>query len=748
MENIEVPFIPGISAEQILPLARYLPPLPPGSITTWLGQQAEPGSWVIDPLGSNPLPGLEAARAGYRVLVACNNPILRFMLETLARAASKEDYQAAIAALANTRRGEERLEKYIQSLYQTECAGCGRIIQAEAYLWRKEEDQPFAREYTCPHCGDQGEHPVTPYDLDRLNLIGSVALHRARALSRVVADGDHEQKELVEEALKTYPPRPLYVLFMLINKLEGISIPPEKKQLLTALFISLCDESNTLWSHPTLRPRPRQLTIPTQFREKNLWLALENLIHQWVYPASPVPLKIWPEQPPETGGICLFQGRIRALFPLPASIQPKAVIGVVPRPNQAFWTLCALWSGWLWGREAVQPLQWALERSRYDWHWLLQALNSALITLNRGLPNQTPLWIISPELTPSFLFALVAGPRTAGLKLSGFAINAEEEIGQFTWKSGEPTLVAPRRNPKQVCQEAIQMDLTRRGEPANYLNLYSAFLLNLLKFGELPLQVQEITPDWFSRLQNTLTEVLSNRDFLIRYSGKAQAEESGQWWLAHSAAAEAPLADRIEKSIVSFLLDQQEIARSKIDQSLYQQFRGLLTPSSPLITACLDSYAECLGGYPCRWRLRAQEQSFARKGDLSAAAKILQQMGKLFNLKISGENPLFWQDAKGEIVYAFYFLASSNISRFVFEPPPVVPNRCILVMPGGRANLLSVKLRRDPRLEAALAHGWRILKFRHLRFLTTRKDLTLALWDELLDGDPPRWEDAVQMSIF
>jgi hypothetical protein len=118
------------------------------------------------------------------------------------------------------------------------------------------------------------------------------------------------------------------------------------------------------------------------------------------------------------------------------------------------------------------------------------------------------------------------------------------------------------------------------------------------------------------------------------------------------------------------------------------------------------------------------------------------------NYTAKGEEPLVWLDENNKPVYLFYLLASSMISRFVFQPQPLPLNRCVLVLPGGRALLLSLKLERDPRLNSAVAAGWRIMKFRLLRDIARRPNLTLSLWEDLLDGDPPRWEEATQMSIF
>ena len=95
-----------------------------------------------------------------------------------------------------------------------------------------------------------------------------------------------------------------------------------------------------------------------------------------------------PGKLPESGGICIYEGRLKDLAEeVKKEIPIKAVIGSVPRPNQAFWTLSALWAGWLWGHEAVEPYKLALRRRRYDWAWNATALNAAFTHLFELLPS-------------------------------------------------------------------------------------------------------------------------------------------------------------------------------------------------------------------------------------------------------------------------------------------------------------------------------------------------------------------------
>ncbi|MCD4671104.1 MAG: hypothetical protein K8R77_00440, partial [Anaerolineaceae bacterium] len=327
------PYIPG-SAPLTLPLSRFLPLLPDGMAGTWLRANVPAGNWVLDPLGASPALVAEAARAGYRVAVTTTNPILSFMIEVLARSPRESELQAAMSALAILRRGNMRLENELQSLYETQCPMCGSIVQADGYLWERDAAEPYACLYHCPACDQEGEHPPTEFDLEKLHNLGSHKLHYARALERVNI-GETQARRGAEDALKTFLPRQLYVISTLINKTASLNLPLSGKQLLHALILSVCDQGNALWAWPSARSRPRQLTTPPRFRENNLWVAFETAVQEWQSDLPAIEVTHWPALPSSTRGICIFSGRPGALLTEASGLSFKAMISVLPRPSQA-----------------------------------------------------------------------------------------------------------------------------------------------------------------------------------------------------------------------------------------------------------------------------------------------------------------------------------------------------------------------------------------------------------------------------
>jgi hypothetical protein len=490
-----IPYIPGIPTSEAIPLSRYLPPIPDGIFSRWLLDNIPTGSWILDPFGASPRMSVEAARAGYRVIVAANNPVIRFLLELNANPPSSEELKASLAELAASYIGEERVEPHIRGLYNTYCARCGQVVSASAFLWEHDNPSPYARIYTCPFCGDSGEHPSTTYDAARASQIPSSRLHKARALERVVAANDQDRIH-VEQALTVYIPRALYALITIINKLSALNITAEEHKHLAALLLYVFDQSNAMWRVESLDDRRRSLTIPRHFRENNIWSALEEGIDIWskknnYYDEASVPLTVWPEVPPATGGICIFEGRFINLINSLRGINIASVCAAIPRPNQAFWTLSALWAGWLWGREAVGPFKSVLHRQRYDWAWHTTALSSVFKPLVSFLEPSTPIYAIVGEAEPAFIGATLIAANIAGCHLESIAIRPEVSQAQITWKSekGSDTTLPPSIVEKSAYQYA-KMYLEIYAEPASYLNTMTAAFMGVIKTEESTTEIK------------------------------------------------------------------------------------------------------------------------------------------------------------------------------------------------------------------------------------------------------------------
>ena len=728
-------FLPSNISYKSRPLSHYIPQFLQGAITAWLKEDnVSKNYWLLDPFGAVPDLALEAAHLGYNILVAVNNPITRFILELAAQPPSSNDLKAALAILASSRLRDERLEPHIQSVYTTSCQQCHQDIIAEAFLWNSGEDTPYGRIYTCPFCSNSGEYATTPKDRDQVKKFGSGGFHRMRILERVAPLHDPD-RIFAEEALVVYSGRAIYVLSTLINKLVGLPISPEQQQHISALLLFAFDQATKLWPYPQKEKRPRQLSTPSKYRENNIWIALENAITLWANECEPVTISYWPDVPKEIGGICIYDGRIKDIANDLKKISIGAVVTSFPIPNQAYWTLSALWGGWLWGSEEIESFKSVLRRKNFHWRWHTSALHNTLNSLGNKLASGTPLFGVIGEADPNILTASMIAAYLSDFSLAGMAMRPEQGQIQLHWQSGNIT--RPLREElltENPINEGAKAYIQIRGEPVNYIPLLGAGLETLVKSN--PKFLNSTADQFYAKIQKKIRDTFSYRGGFLRLDATAQQHQSGYWWLENQKEAILSLSDRVEKFLVTMLVENMVSSFQALDQAVCTSFTGLLTPNKTLIDACLESYGQ-KSQIDNLWQIRPQDQPSSRNIDLKAMTDLTYILGaKLkYNTHIAGEHRFQWIDAMNQPRYTIYLTASALLGKILASKhnKNIKP---LIIIPGGRANLVSYKLDHDPFLRQQLEIGWKLIKFRHWRHLAENSSLSHINFDAQLLLDP------------
>ncbi|HNM36601.1 MAG TPA: hypothetical protein PKI33_06045, partial [Anaerolineales bacterium] len=596
-------------------------------------------------------------------------------------------------------------------------------IYAQAFLWRKGEDVPYAKIYECPHCKDSGERIATDSDKEiALQIAGTDTLHRTRLSERVVSLND-EDRVYAEEAIEHYLPRPLYVLGTILNRLDSLDLNESRRRALTALLLLAFDAGNTLWGHPAERPRPKLLNTPSQFRENNLWTMLERGIRLFAESGSPVVVEAWPKKIPETGGICIYEGRLKDLaHEVKREIPIAAVVASIPRPNQAFWTLSALWAGWLWGSDAVEPYKVALRRRRYDWAWSATALFAMFSHLDELLADGVPFFGLMPEPEAPFMTSALTAASAAGFKLESVALRTEHDPVQVLWKSGKKSASAEIE--VETARNAMRSYIAARGEPAGYLHLHTAGLIALAEVNALK-QANDEFDFAMRKTQSVMEQALKDSHEFVHYS-TGEGVDTGVWSLA-SGHAES-LSDKIEVGIVNYLQKNPQTIFLEVEEELNKQFTGLMTPSKGLIYAILNSYAEKDGGI---WNLRNEDYASARRDEMKTVFALLEEIGKRLEYKTKIEEKTVTWFESGKAVRKFYVMASALIHRALEQ----IDEQTVIVIPGGRAALAAYKQERDPSLKERLKKH-KLAKYRLLRSVLDLPILTRETFEELIASDP------------
>ncbi|HDD54917.1 MAG TPA: hypothetical protein ENG59_01570 [Chloroflexi bacterium] len=729
------PYLHGEALTRISPLQSYLPGIRTGVVGNWLSSSFSAGDWVLCPFGSSPLAAVEAAQAGFRVLIPIHNPILRFLVKKLAAPPSPEDLNSALVKLASSYKGKERLKPHLLSLYETDCPLCGRKTSAVSFLWDNASRQPVSKICRCNACGEESVADVTEVDLKNALAFSDQSPTHARALTRVASPSDPIRIQ-VENALATYPPRSVYALFTALNKVTGFSLPEGERSHLEILLLQAfyrCSQTLMLSNSDG----EQGTSEPGNYREENVWYAMEEALECWTGDGQSIPVRSWPEKPPESGGITIFPGRVKELIPQLIGFPIRAVVMVYPQPTPEFWSLSALWTGWLWGQEAAAPLRGILSSRDLDWPWMTHASQITLRELSEVLPDEIPALGLMPEVGTHSLLSWTSGSLAAGLRLQSLALDPDHRQAQSCWTIN-PTSSGPRTaiDHRALIRKAGLEALKRSGEPLHTLSLYSAGVSSLADAGyPEPESRLADAGEYYPQLLVDYEENIAYRQGFLHYP------EIESWWHQELDLVPLTLSDRVEKMLVRKLLEyKRPVQESVIFQDINDAFPGLGTPRSGLVKACLSSYAEQDPDRPSCWVLKTNDQPASRKQDLKEMGEIITSFGRNLGYQVSNrEVPenlslVVWEDG-GTDVERFYISASGLLGKIVTAGGKDRKKGWI-ILPGSRAGLIHTKLRQNPILAEALQENWKLIKYRHLRRLREQGGLTRANYQERFCLDP------------
>lgn len=764
MENLPLPklyaaaWVPGrfsTPKSKNLPLERFFPPVPEGMVSNWVQKYAAPGSWLLDPFGQNPYTSLELARAGYRVMISANNPIAAFVLRVLASAPKQQDFDNALAALLENRMPDgSTIEDYLQAFYRLDCpneicrsANLSGSFRVHAFIWSEDADRnlfPVKAIGECPHCGHHGEIELTPAILESLGNLPSDVLIRSQILAKI-AGQDPPIRQVMEEVLSFYTPRALIALHFLQNKIESSKLGPEQTQLLQALWLVAADQGNQLWTWPRANHRPKQLTRPPMFQEVNIWEAFVGAAQSWVSDEPEVKLRAWPKRVPSSGGISLFEGRLRELEDKPESGLISLVQCSLPRRNQAFWNLSGLWSGWLWGKEGVKTIRNSLVRQRYDWTWHSVALRKVLLQLPALIGSEVPVLLLTSELESLFLLAGMFAAQSAGLRLSQVSLSGDNETLQTVWRL--PTSSPIQQRPQAVLsvRESGKQFLNQVGEPTQYLRLLSLTIADLLSGGLL--KDRPKPNEMLNDIELQFSTAFNDAGYFHRFN-PGTTPEAGLYWLAKPMAGSVSLADQCEGIILHELQRQESISKTELLARIYADLPGFLTPADELIQEILASYASTEEHKGEKvYRLLENEKAATRNADLVKVRSLIETIAERLGCRrelMADRIVLF--DKKGELSHTFFPISSACVSQ-ILSGNQDSPGQKIIVIPGSRSNLITYKLKRDPNMRLLKSEDWQLVKYRQLRNLADLPMLNQELFISQIKNDPPEFH-AAQLTLF
>jgi hypothetical protein len=186
-------------------------------------------------------------------------------------------------------------------------------------------------------------------------------------------------------------------------------------------------------------------------------------------------------------------------------------------------------------------------------------------------------------------------------------------------------------------------------------------------------------------------------------------------WFRTPPQTAPPLGDRLETVILRHLTATPRWEHEALLAAIYQQFCDHLSPEPELTEAIIQAYT--MPDAQGLLILRPEDEPGSRRREQRQLERDLRSLGDRLGYSSARHlgGDLVWREG-GTVPYLFRVTSSATLAEHLLNPPPRCDGRRCLVVPGGRAALIALKLRRDPRLAARAAdQHWIFIKFRHLR---------------------------------
>jgi len=751
-------FFPGRSAAPKRPLAHYRPHQPVGAVSDYVRALTAPGDLVVDLFCQGPTFVRESLELGRRVLGLSINPLLLVAARVGLIHPDRRALNSAVTRMADSLKGDKPLQRHLLSLYRSNCPVCDTPGVAEWFAWDRDVDYPFEKRVRCRMCGEAQEGPTNAEDLALARSFAPRGLSYYYALDRA-APPDHPARDRATELIRCYTPRNLSALIDLNRRLDGLEVAPEVKAALIAVLLDCFDRGSRLYPYGEDRSRPRTLRIPVRYLERNVWFSFEDGLSDLGGEASPSFFEVDQAESllrGDGGGYALVPRSARAIRDVVPPSSVSLFLVDPPRPDGVFWALSALWATWLWSSPEAYAMRPFLRRRRFDWEWHWGALRKALESVGPCLDAEGHLITLSSPSDDPLLESVCLAASSAGYDLRAWGYTPETGYRLvWRWKGSH----APRSFGVDTLKEkmvdaaraTVVRTLRHRGEPTPMSMLVAGGYASLAE--KALLSSAAVLQDDVSAITFAMDAVNQGFDVAPIVELSKEGAES-LWWLSDSSRGLDTLADRVETEVRALLAEGHVWSENDLVNAVYDRLPAPLTPDLALVQACIESYGVRNGEGV---RLRPEDDQHRRRCEIEQMRENLITMGRGlgYHALVGDVWDVRWLE-EGRDTYGFVVSSTAAVASYLLDSglPALETDstgevrRC-LVVPGGRAGLIDLKLQRDPRLASAVERdSWQFIKFRHLRRLMAKNDLDRYAFKTVLGLDPIVEQEGAQIPLF
>lgn len=718
---------------------KYWARKPHNVVGEYIEHYSREGDIVLDPFCGSGVTAIEALRRNRKAIATDLDPMAIFITRMTAIPIELDGFREAFEKI------KRRVQRKIDSLYETVCSKCGTHVAAEAVIWK--DGKPIEIRYSC-NCskGTLWKKP-TRFDSQKLKEIEDIQIPFWYPKNELIWNSRVNVSK-GEKVSDLFTKRNLYALSMIFHEIGKIDIE-DVKEFMKFTFTSTLGQASKMVFVIRQRGRAKGKTeiskpevgswatrgywIPPEFFEINAWNCFEQRYEKVFRGKKESNEEI--QTVKEAEGFAElskeknFLARTYDVLELSNLIPDESIDYVFTDPpygdSVPYLELDYMWSSWLGFQNDFDSeiiISDSPERKEKNFEMYYKMLCAAFREVYRVLKKGKHLTVTFHNTDIQIYNSIISSVILAGFDLEkiiyqppartspkGLLAPYGSAVGDYYIRFRKPVQERgslsdeeiDRERYEKIIVEEIKHIIAKRGEPTPYsviVNNYSAIYEKLKDNGFL-----------FSAPQ-TVEQILKrqlNKEFVM---------EGNKWWFKDASVVpyieRVPLDERVEKVTLSVLNKKIKVTFDDVLREVFTRFPNAMTPDIQSVKQALSELA--VQAKDGKWILRPNIKK--REGEHDTIVRTLAEIGEKIGYKVYADLPEYrsrlrfpsipqeqldriqeidalWYDSK-EIGYEFEVENTTGITEAIVRGSniPTLTTKRYIVIPEERQSKLYRKI--------------------------------------------------------
>jgi len=620
------------------------------------------GDLVLDPFCGSGVTAIEALRRKRKAIATDLDPMATFITRMTVTPIDLKDFQSVFEGI------KRKIQKKVNSPYETICSNCGTHVTAEAFIWKN--DKPIEIRFSC-RCskGTLWKKP-TRFDFQRLKEIENKKIPCWYPDNELIWN-TRVNVNKGEKVSDLFTKRNLYVLSMIFHEITAIE-NKDIKELMKFTFSSTLGQASKMVFVIRKRGRAkgkiekskpevgswatRGYWIPPEFFEINAWNCFAQRYRKICLgkreSLGEIPKVTEAEHFAELNKEKGFLIRTCDVLELSNLIPDESIDYIFTDPpygdSVPYLELDYMWSSWL-GFETDFDSEIIIsdspERKEKNFEMYHKMLCAAFREIYRVLKKGKYLTVTFHNTDIQIYNSIISSVILAGFDLEkiiyqppartspkGLLAPYGSAVGDYYIRFRKPEKERgslsdeeiDKERYEKIVVEAIKQVIAKRGEPTPYsviVNNYSSIYDKLKDNGFL-----------FSAPQ-TVEQILKkqlNKEFVLK---------DNKWWFKDTSVVpyieRVPLNERVEKVALNVLNKKIKVTFDDVLREIFTLFPNALTPDIQSVRQVLSEVA--IQTKDGKWMLKASIRR--RESEHDIIVEILAKIGEKAGYKVYADLP-------------------------------------------------------------------------------------------------------------